>query len=68
MNEEELATPEPLKPIDWSELQAAIENYVNGTYCDHHDCDCEHYLYESAIETVYGKDIFKSYLNRKFFS
>ena len=54
----ELATP------NLDELRRQVNDYVLGTECDHQDCDCRHYIFESAIEAYFGKDIW-TYINSK---
>lgn len=48
--------------LDLSQLKKQVKDYVERTDCDHIDCDCTHYMFEEAITTFYGKDIW-DYIN-----
>jgi hypothetical protein len=58
-------TPKPIPGTpNLNKLQKLVEDYVNFKGCDHCDCDCRHFIFETAIETFYGYDIWK-YINSK---
>ena len=48
--------------LDLSELKRQVQHYVERTDCNHVDCDCDHYMFEEAINTFYGNDIW-DYIN-----
>lgn len=56
-------TPKPLENIDFKHIirdaKSYIEELAKEDGCNHEDCDCEHYMFENVMKTVYGKDIFK---------
>jgi hypothetical protein len=56
--------PLPNNQVDLTMLRAECQEYIDsiadGSY--HEDSDIEHYLFEAALEAIYGKDIF-NYIN-----
>ena len=58
--------PQQLENIDLTALKEICQDYIDSfdatDYCD--DNDFEHYIYETAMTTIYGKDIWK-YINEK---
>jgi len=52
--------PSPLKLADFSKLQKQVIDVVQGVVRDGHPSkDFQHYIYEAAMEAVYGKDIWE---------
>ena len=54
--------PKPLNDIDWGTLESIITQeiaYVAKERCS--SKDFEHYVFETALETVYGPDIWDWY-------
>lgn len=51
---------QPLKVIDWTSLLSLAQEYIDFEYSPdyHEDNDFSHYIFEQAIETIYGKDVF----------
>lgn len=60
-----LKRPQPLENPDFRLLVETAEGYIHtlerGGYVDSDD---EHYIFEAAMEAVYGKDVWK-YINKK---
>lgn len=59
---ENLIIPIPHEDININGLHDAVTDYVNkvlekGEYPE--DSDDEHYIFEEALKTIYGKDVFK---------
>ena len=56
--------PLPDDQIDLTSLRAECQEYIDsiadGSY--HEDNDTAHYIFESALKAIYGKDIF-NYIN-----
>lgn len=48
--------------LNLESLKQQVKDYVERTDCDHVDCDCDHYMFEEAINTFYGNDIW-DYIN-----
>lgn len=59
----EVVFPKPLEKADLSILKTLCREYVE-TDPDELDDDLEHYIFEAAIETIYGKDVWK-FINSK---
>ena len=53
--------PDLLKNPDISQLKEMAIDYMLGD-CNHVDCDCKHYMYETVIEVFYGEKAWK-YIN-----
>ena len=52
--------PQPQLVIDWSPLQRYIEEGVKHVNDEGYEMkDFEHYLFETAMEAVYGPDFWK---------
>lgn len=51
----------PMDNIDWTALLALCKDYVDYSISDdyHEDNDYKHYIFETALETIYGEDVFK---------
>lgn len=64
---EEKSIPQMLSDdkIDLSELKKLLKSIVDDILNDESDEDDEHWVYETALKTFYGKDIFDT-LNRYF--
>ena len=56
--------PKILNHPNDNNLREQLENYINGTHCDHIDCDCAHYIFEDTLRAYYGKDVFY-WINKK---
>ena len=56
--------PTQLKEIDLSELRDICQHYINTIGTDEHREDNTHYIFESAIESIFGKGVWK-YINDK---
>jgi|WetSurMetagenome_2_1015567.scaffolds.fasta_scaffold548995_1 hypothetical protein len=54
--------PEPLSEHNIKPLKELVINYVKDRSGNNDFEDYEHYIYEAAVELIYGKDIWK-YLN-----
>ena len=63
-----IETPKPLESIDFKRITDDAKDYIDNLAkkdgCHHEDCDCEHYMFENVMKTVYGKDIFK-WINKR---
>ena len=53
--------PNLLKKPDIDSIKEMAIDYMTGD-CDHIDCDCQHFMYETVIEAFYGKKVWK-YIN-----
>lgn len=53
--------PKKLAKIDFTALEKICQDYIDYCASDeyHEDNDYEHYIYETALETVFGEDIWK---------
>jgi len=58
--------PKPVKNVDVSELQAKVLEYIDYVDSDdwHEDDDRDVYIFECALETFFGKDVWKWINNR----
>ncbi len=53
--------PQPLSQPDTRELKALVIRHVAGERIK----DCNHYIYEAAVEAIYGRDIWDFLRDRK---
>lgn len=54
--------PQPLPNIDWSPLQKLMTEEIrkmDEVKDYYHDDDFDHWVFETALECVFGKDIWK---------
>jgi len=51
------AIPKPLSVIGLTALTRICNEYINGLAGGYQIKDGEHYIFETAIEAVYGKDV-----------
>jgi hypothetical protein len=62
----EMKKPKKRKEINYSELETVckqhLDNISSGKY--HEDDNDAHYIYEYAMMSIYGKDVF-DYINSK---
>lgn len=58
--------PKQLETIDLEALKEVCNDYINFIDSEdyHEDNDFDHYIFEAAMETVFGKDVWK-YINSK---
>ncbi len=56
--------PEMKTTVDLDPLKKMLSDYVDAKECEHGDCDCEHYIYETALETFYGPEVW-DYINNE---
>ena len=62
---EELEKPKQLEGFDLGPLMKICSDYIDYIATDWHgDNDWDHYIYETAIETMYGKDVW-DWINKK---
>lgn len=58
--EKEMAVPKQLSSFDFSPLQKICQNYINELAEEGYaDKDYDHYIYETAIECIFGKDVWQ---------
>jgi hypothetical protein len=60
--------PKQLDNIDLQKLRNICQDYIEFIDDDeeyHEDNDYDHYIFESAMETVFGKDIWDFINNRR---
>ena len=64
--ERELATmPKPVENPDWTEVKKMCQEVIDGLAKEGwYDEDLKHYIYESAMEAVFGKDVF-TWMNKR---
>lgn len=59
--------PEELETVNLSELHEAVKEYVEYVLSGEYNCDrAKHYecpVFERAVETFYGKDIWDEWIN-----
>ena len=63
-----LIKPTQLKETDLSELREVCQNYIDFIDNDveyHEDNDFSNYIFEQALEVIYGKDIWNFVNNRQ---
>jgi len=54
----ELEKPQQLETFDLTPLMKICSDYIDFVATDYHDdSDWDHYIYETAIEALYGKDV-----------
>lgn len=65
-DERELATmPKPVENPDWTEVKKMCQEVISQLAKDGwYDEDLKHYIYESAMEAVFGKDVF-TWMNKR---
>lgn len=53
--------PQPKAQPDWSELLTVLNEAIASAGSDdkHVDPDVEHWVFEAALEAVYGKDVWE---------
>jgi len=56
--------PKILKNIKLEELIDLCESYINDCENGYVDDDYEHYIFETTMTTLYGKDVW-NYVNEK---
>jgi hypothetical protein len=56
--------PKQLENIDLTALKKICQDYIDNLSNDCSDDDEEHYIYETAMETIFGKNVWK-YINEK---
>lgn len=60
-------TPKMLNEIDLTHLKERCKEYIeiisNADHCDDELIDPEHYIFEEAMEALYGKDIW-NFINK----
>jgi hypothetical protein len=50
--------PKPLAEPDWTDLKKVCEEYIAALAKDYYpDEDFGHYIYEAALEAIYGPDV-----------
>lgn len=49
--------PKPLEEPDDSDLREVCAEYLTEQVEDIHDTDTRHFIFEAALEMVYGKDV-----------
>lgn len=54
----EASKPKPLKSPNLSLLQEACDYYINSLFNKEYSKDAEYYIYEKALEALYGDNIF----------
>lgn len=63
-----LKKPNQLETVDLQKLRDICQKYINFIDCDdeyYEDNDYEHYIFEVAMETVFGKDVWKFINSRR---
>ena len=61
---EEQSIPVPKPNPDFKELINACRSHISDIARTEHDDDTEHYIYEAAIEAVYGDEVWK-WINKR---
>ena len=59
--------PEQLKEVDLTKLRDICQAYIDFIDDDeeyHEDNDYDHYIFETALETIFGKDVWM-FINNK---
>ena len=56
--------PQPLDVQDFSQVRKACEVHIQELIDGKVDSDIDHYIYETAMEAIYGKDIW-NWVNSK---
>lgn len=56
---EEGRKPEQLQNPDLTDLREVTSNYIDSILNQTVDDDLEHYIFETAMEAIYGEDIFE---------
>jgi len=51
--------PKPLKPFIMDELVRLCSQYIDDILSGDLDSDLEHYIFEEAMEVVFGRDVWK---------
>ena len=55
--------PKPLATIDWSSVQQMVTKHIDNLAKPEdereREKDLDHYTYEAAVETVFGRDVWK---------
>ncbi len=49
--------PLPLERPDLGRLRVFLDEYLSKSTCNHHDCDCDHYMCELILTTFYGDEV-----------
>jgi hypothetical protein len=59
--------PEPLGAPDYTKLEETVVGYVGFVWGDdyHEDNDYRHYIFEAAMEAVYGEEIWDQMRKRQ---
>lgn len=61
---EKTKVPEPIKNIDWSEVFRLVKEGIYSISEDGYEPkDFKHYIFETVMEAVYGKNIWKWWSN-----
>lgn len=65
-NRRKKAIPQQLSSPDFIPLQEICQNYIDELAAGcRPDDDCEHYVFEAAIECCFGKDVW-NWINRQY--
>ena len=57
--------PKPVENPDWTEVKKMCQEVISQLAKDGwRDEDLKHYIYESAMEAVFGKDVF-TWMNKR---
>ena len=63
--EQELATPKPVENPDWSGVQEMCQEVIDSLAKDGwYDDDMDHYIFEGAMQAVFGEDVF-TWMNKR---
>jgi hypothetical protein len=64
-----LTKPDPIINVDVIKLRGLCQDYINAVesenFCDDTGSDYCHYIFEEAIMTFFGRDVFNSYINKR---
>lgn len=56
--EEKRNIPQPVTTPDWTHVRAMVIDHIFSVFDrGYGDSDTKHYIYEAAIEAVYGKNV-----------
>jgi hypothetical protein len=64
VEELEILKPKQLPTIDLSELREVCQQHIDEIEGNEEDEDTAHYIYEAAMEAVFGKEVW-GYINSK---
>jgi hypothetical protein len=57
-------TPTPLEIIDFSAVIEMCKDHIANIENDEHDDDTDHYIYETAMEAVFGPKVWE-WINKR---